>query len=86
MLTNHFLTSEERADLQLFTDSIERSCDAEIEPHYLGWEKSGQVPRDLFTQMGAQGYLCADVPEQHAPHGQRRGHRRHWYDRARRRQ
>ena len=69
MLTNHFLTPEERAELQLFSDALERFCDAEIEPHYRDWEKAGQVPRALFTQMGAQGYLCADVPDSHGGAG-----------------
>ena len=63
MLTNHFLSADERAELDLFRQSLERFCDAEIEPHYRDWERAGQVPRTLFTQMGAQGYLCADVPE-----------------------
>ena len=63
MLTNHFLSDTERAELDLFKDSLQRFCDAEIEPHYLAWEKAGQVPRELFARMGAQGYLCADVPE-----------------------
>ena len=69
MLTNHFLTPEERAELLLFSDALERFCDAEIEPHYAAWEKAGQVPRDLFTRMGAQGCLCADVPEAYGGSG-----------------
>lgn len=63
MLTNHFLGADERAELDLFRQSLERFCDAEIEPHYRDWEKAGQVPRALFAHMGAQGYLCADVPD-----------------------
>ena len=50
-------------ELQLFTDALERFCDTEIEPHYRDWEKAGQVPRELFTRMGAQGYLCADAEQ-----------------------
>lgn len=69
MLTNHFLSAEERAELQLFTQSLERFCDTEIEPHYRDWEKAGLVPRELFAQMGAQGYLCADVPEAYGGSG-----------------
>ena len=69
MLTNHFLGANERAELDLFRQSLERFCDAEIEPHYRDWEKAGQVPRALFARMGAQGYLCADVPEQHGGSG-----------------
>lgn len=63
MLTNHFLTSDERAELALFSQSLHRFCDAEIEPHYRDWEKAGLVPRELFVKMGEQGFLCADVPE-----------------------
>ena len=69
MLANHFLSAEERAELDLLRQSLERFCDAEIEPHYRDWEKAGQVPRALFTQMGAQGYLCADVPEPYGGSG-----------------
>lgn len=63
MLTNHFLSTDERAELALFSQSLERFCDAEIEPHYAAWEQSGQVPRALFKKMGDQGFLCVDVPE-----------------------
>ena len=48
MLPNHFISADEQAELQLFTESLERFCDAEIEPHYRTWEKAGRVPRDLL--------------------------------------
>lgn len=63
MLPNPFLSADEQAELQLFTESLERFCDAEIEPHYRTWEKAGRVPRDLLRKMGENGYLCADVPD-----------------------
>ena len=63
MLPNHFISADEQAELQLFTESLERFCDAEIEPHYRTWEKAGRVPRDLLRKMGENGYLCADVPD-----------------------
>ncbi|WP_370680389.1 acyl-CoA dehydrogenase family protein [Comamonas sp. GB3 AK4-5] len=69
MLTNHFLSAEERAELDLFRQSLERFCDDQIEPHYAAWEKAGQVPRELFLKMGEQGYLCADVPDAHGGPG-----------------
>ena len=64
MLPNHFISADEQAELQLFTESLERFCDAEIEPHYRTWEKAGRVPRDLLRKMGENGYLCADVPDE----------------------
>src|SRR3990167_378887 len=63
MLPNPFLSADEQAELQLFTESLERFCDAEIEPHYRAWEKAGRVPRELLRKMGENGYLCADVPD-----------------------
>ncbi len=63
MLANHFLSPDTAADLALFTDSIDRFCDAEIEPFYAGWEREGQVPRELFRKCGEAGLLCVDVPE-----------------------
>ncbi len=63
MLPNPFLSDDEQAELQLFTESLERFCDAEIEPHYRTWEKAGRVPRELLHKMGENGYLCADVPD-----------------------
>ena len=63
MLPNQFISADEQAELQLFTESLERFCDAEIEPHYRTWEKAGRVPRDLLRKMGENGYLCADVPD-----------------------
>ena len=69
MLPNPFLSADEQAELQLFTESLERFCDAEIEPHYRTWEKAGRVPRELLRKMGENGYLCADVPEQYGGPG-----------------
>ena len=36
-------------------ESLERFCDAEIEPHYRNWEKAGRVPRDMLRKMGDNG-------------------------------
>ena len=69
MLPNTLLTADAQAELALFTDALERFCDAEIEPHYRAWEKAGIVPRELFLKMGDNGYLCADVPEQYGGSG-----------------
>ncbi len=63
MLPNNLHIPEQKAELQLFTESLERFCDAEIEPHYRDWEKAGLVPRALLCKMGGNGYLCADVPD-----------------------
>ncbi|WP_338322788.1 acyl-CoA dehydrogenase family protein [Parahaliea mediterranea] len=50
-------------ELNLFRESLEKFCDAEIEPYYAEWEKQGQVPRELFNKCAEAGLLCVDVPE-----------------------
>ena len=47
MLPNLYLSADEKAELAAFTDSLERFCDAEIEPHYAAWEKAAVVVRHL---------------------------------------
>jgi len=69
MLPNQLISADEQAEIELFTESLERFCDAEIEPHYRDWEKAGLVEREIFRKMGANGYLCADVPEQYGGPG-----------------
>ena len=63
MIANHFLDADAAAELSLFADSVDRFCEARIEPFYAGWEREGQVPRELFRQCGEAGLLCVDVPE-----------------------
>jgi acyl-CoA dehydrogenase len=65
MLNNYFLSADERSELTLFVESIEKFCAAEIEPHYAQWEKAGLIPRELFRKAGAAGLLCVDIPEQY---------------------
>ncbi len=63
MIANHFLDADAAAELALFADSVDRFCEARIEPFYAGWEREGQVPRELFRECGEAGLLCVDVPE-----------------------
>jgi len=63
MIANHFLDADAAAELALFADSVDRFCEAGIEPFYAGWEREGQVPRELFRKCGEAGLLCVDVPE-----------------------
>ena len=63
MIANHFLDADAAAELALFADSVDRFCEARIEPFYGGWEREGQVPRELFRECGEAGLLCVDVPE-----------------------
>ncbi len=63
MIATHCLDADAAAELSLFADSVDRFCEARIEPFYAGWEREGQVPRELFRECGEAGLLCVDVPE-----------------------
>lgn len=47
----------------LLDEQLRRFLSKDIVPHYSQWEKAGLMPRDVWRQFGAQGFLGADVPE-----------------------
>ncbi len=57
------------ADLELFRDNFRRFMQENIEPHYASWEKAGLMPREVFNQLGENGYLCVDMPEEYGGYG-----------------
>ncbi|WP_273456753.1 acyl-CoA dehydrogenase family protein [Nevskia ramosa] len=57
------------AELELFRDNVIRFFAENVEPHYEQWEKDGKFPASLYTDMGANGLLCVDMPEQYGGAG-----------------
>ncbi len=57
------------AEKELFRDSVVKFLDKEVEPHYEEWEDAGIWPRQLWNQMGENGFLCVDVPEAYGGFG-----------------
>ncbi len=57
------------ADLELFRDNFRRFLADHIEPYYAGWEKAGIMPREVWNQLGENGYLCVDMPEEYGGYG-----------------
>ena len=53
------------SELELFRDNVRKFLQAEVEPHYADWEKTGIVPRALWTKFGDNGLLCVDTPEEY---------------------
>ena len=47
----------------LFHDMICRFLEQEVAPHYEAWESAGELPRELWQQMGEAGLLGIDMPE-----------------------
>ena len=54
---------------QAFADSFRRFVDKEITPRHADWEDQGYVARDVWTQAGANGFLCMSLPEEYGGAG-----------------
>src|SRR5512139_1993034 len=53
----------------IFRDSIQKFLAREIAPHLGRWERDGLIPRDVWEKMGASGFLCPWLPEEHGGSG-----------------
>lgn len=50
------------AEKELFRDSVRKFLEKVVKPHYEQWENDGIWPRDLWRQLGENGFLCVDMP------------------------
>ncbi|QJW84562.1 acyl-CoA dehydrogenase [Ramlibacter terrae] len=50
-------------DHEAFRDAFRRFMDKEIAPFHEAWEEQGYVDREVWRKTGANGYLCATLPE-----------------------
>ena len=57
--------TELNTELEQFRDMVKRFLDKEIKPNYEQWEKDGIIPREVWFNMGANGLLCVDQPEEY---------------------
>ncbi len=57
------------SDHQLFRESVRSFVATEILPHHSAWEDAGVVPRSVWEQAGAAGFLCTAVPEEYGGQG-----------------
>jgi alkylation response protein AidB-like acyl-CoA dehydrogenase len=62
MLPNRALYGEDHNRLR---DSLRRFIAEEIAPHFDAWEEAGIVDRSLWGKLGAAGFLCPSVGEEH---------------------
>jgi acyl-CoA dehydrogenase len=60
MIRNHY-TEEHEA----FRDSFRRFLEQEVVPNRARYREAGMVPRDVYSRMGEQGFLCSWVPEEY---------------------
>ncbi len=60
---------EQDSEMELFRDNVKRYISEEVAPHYEKWEKAEMFPRELWNQLGEQGFLCVDLPEAYGGFG-----------------
>lgn len=49
----------------IFRSSFKKFLEKETYPYYDQWEKDGIIPRELWTKMGEQGFLCSWLDEKY---------------------
>lgn len=52
-----------------FRDTVRRFIAQDIMPFHAGWERDGQVPRELWRRAGELGLLCLTLPEEYGGAG-----------------
>jgi acyl-CoA dehydrogenase len=50
-------------DHRMFRDAVRRFMEQEVVPHHDRWEEQGFVDREVWQKAGANGMLCATMPE-----------------------
>ncbi|AVT82244.1 acyl-CoA dehydrogenase family protein [Rhodopseudomonas palustris] len=56
-------------DLTLVRAQLRRYVDERISPAGLSWEEAGEIPREIFREMGALGFLGMRHPTEHGGGG-----------------
>ncbi len=50
-------------DHETFRDSVRRFMEQEVAPHDEHWQEQGYADREVWRKAGANGFLCASMPE-----------------------
>jgi acyl-CoA dehydrogenase len=56
-------------DVVLLEEQARRFIDAEFVPHLERWNEAGMYDREVWTEAGAAGLLCASMPEEYGGAG-----------------
>ena len=54
---------------ETFRDSVRRFMEQEVKPHDERWQEQGYVDREVWLKAGANGFLCASMPEEYGGSG-----------------
>jgi acyl-CoA dehydrogenase len=55
----------DEAEEMLFRESVKKFLEAEVEPFYEAWETNEIWPRNLWSKLGENGFLCVDMPSEY---------------------
>ncbi|KAF0819879.1 Acyl-CoA dehydrogenase [Bacillus sp. ZZV12-4809] len=50
---------------EIFRESLRKFLEKEAYPNYAKWEEDRIIPRDFWSKMGEQGFLCPDIDEKY---------------------
>ncbi|MBJ9985347.1 acyl-CoA dehydrogenase family protein [Acinetobacter sp. S40] len=56
-------------EFELFRDNYRRFLKEHVAPYYELWEQEALIPRNIWNQLGENGFLCVDVPEEYGGYG-----------------
>ncbi len=65
MIPRHLFAPEH----ETFRDTVRRFMDEEVKPHDERWQEQGYVDREVWKKAGANGMLCASMPEEYGGAG-----------------
>ena len=54
---------------EMFRQAVRSFVQKEVEPHVEAWEEAGQIPRSIWTRMGALGFLGVEYDEKYGGGG-----------------
>jgi acyl-CoA dehydrogenase len=60
---NAYRSPWEDDDIALYRDAVSRFVEAEMAPHDERWRKQRHADPDIWRKVGANGFLCTDIPD-----------------------
>jgi alkylation response protein AidB-like acyl-CoA dehydrogenase len=68
-MNTDYLNVDSREDLQMIRKSARDFAEKHIRPYVMEWDEAQHFPRELFRQMGEQGFMGVLVPEEYGGSG-----------------
>ncbi len=63
------MSNELQEELTIFKETVVRFIENEVAPQYEEWEKNKLIPKSFYQQMGNEGLICCDLPEEYGGFG-----------------